>query len=532
MKLFLKIFAFIVFLFILIKPVNIAAKTNINIKEIQLNEDSPLQAEKSTVDSIIDFAKTLLKKPYHRGSAGPNFFDCSGFTYYVFSQFGYELPRTSHDQSISFHRLKKNQIAQGDLVFFEGRRQTGEVGHVGIVVKVTDGIGDFDFIHAATKSGVIISNSKEPYYKRRYIKSVRVVEGEVGRNLDEKKEIIPSVRVTDYISPAKYHKVRSGETLSLIARRYNMTVDELKRKNNLSSSVIVPDQLLKIFEEEKKREIILLDNYSPNDLYRDTIFLKVIEKGDKPLEKSVVVGNTNTQKTNNAAQIAPQSQAEKIHKVQKSESLYMVSLRYGVSIDELEEYNNIKSAEVREGDLLKIPETKNAKAPNTISLPPFETNNRREETVRQNSADNNEKQKDSIKTSQHTMTKADTDERKQNAEKIDLFDTANTRHIVQSGETLFSISKQYNVDMEDIKKLNALDSDKILLKQVIIIPNQHKAKKDDAVTQTIKYKVDIGDSLYAIARKHDCTVSELLRWNNKKENDKLIIGEELIIYKK
>jgi LysM repeat protein len=353
-KSLLKILALFVFLYTLISPASVFANANARVHKIeQSNIVSADSTEKSKTDSIIDYAKTLLKKPYYKGAVGPNFFDCSGFTSYVFSHFGYELPRIAHEQSNAFHRLRKNQIDKGDLVFFEGRRQNGQIGHVGIVVDVKDEIGNFDFIHASAKSGVTISNSREQYYKKRFLKAVRVVGGGGGVGNVNRQNIIPSVQVTEYVSPAKYHKVRSGETLSLVARRYDTTVDELKRKNNLSSSVIFPDQLLKIVDEEKRREILHLENFSPNDLYRDTVYVRAIEKSDKPLEKIEVAPNTDTE-----TQMPPApaiSPSDRIHKVQKSEPVYMISLKYGVSIEDIENYNNIKSSDVKEGMILKIP---------------------------------------------------------------------------------------------------------------------------------------------------------------------------------
>ncbi|MDR0370719.1 MAG: LysM peptidoglycan-binding domain-containing protein [Prevotellaceae bacterium] len=354
------------FSYILLVPLSVFANGNLLPHKGEQDDRAATDSlEKSTIDSIIDYAETLQKSPHYKGIAGPNSFNRSGFIRHVFSHFGYNIPETADEQSTAFYRLKKNQITKGDLVFFEGRRQNGQIAYVGIVVDAKGEIGDFDFIHASAKSGIIISNSQEPYYKKRFLKAVRVIvagrgvavgavvaDGNVDTINSNHQQIIPSVQVTEYVSPAKYHQVRSGETLSLIAKRYEITVDELKRKNKLSTSVIVPDQLLKIVDEEKRREIVHLENFSPNDLFRDTIYIRAIEKGDNPLKKV----ETTPAPDDAEGQTIPASETSELkHKVQKGESLYMISLQYGVSIGDIEKYNKLESHDIEEGMILKIP---------------------------------------------------------------------------------------------------------------------------------------------------------------------------------
>ena len=71
---------------------------------------------------------------------------------------------------------KKEDLAIGDLVFFEGRSRNGRVGHVGIVTEIYPN-NNFKFIHSSTTNGVIISSSTEPYYSSRYLRGGRVIEG-------------------------------------------------------------------------------------------------------------------------------------------------------------------------------------------------------------------------------------------------------------------------------------------------------------------------------------------------------------------
>lgn len=124
--------------------------------------------EGSKAQSIVNFAKSLLGKPYVYGASGPNAFDCSGFTSYVFSANGISIPRTSADQSNVGATVSRDQLIPGDLVFF-ATGGSGGVSHVGIY------IGDGNIIHAATGQGKISINSlSQSYYSSRYKWAKRV----------------------------------------------------------------------------------------------------------------------------------------------------------------------------------------------------------------------------------------------------------------------------------------------------------------------------------------------------------------------
>ena len=85
-------------------------------------------------DSIVCYAETFIGTPYNYGSKGPNAFDCSGFTSYVFSHFNIKLASNSTSQYKESLRIVPLDSAQiGDLIFFMGRNGRSSVGHVGIV---------------------------------------------------------------------------------------------------------------------------------------------------------------------------------------------------------------------------------------------------------------------------------------------------------------------------------------------------------------------------------------------------------------
>lgn len=146
-------------------------------EDIAARENSKAISHETDVllNDLLSEARSHLGKRYSRGSKGPKAFDCSGFSSYVYRQFGYSLSPSSRDQYNQGETVSRSDLRKGDLVFFKGRSTKGGVGHVGIVVNA-DEDGNFTFIHAATSSGIVISSCNEPYYAKRYIGSKRIIE--------------------------------------------------------------------------------------------------------------------------------------------------------------------------------------------------------------------------------------------------------------------------------------------------------------------------------------------------------------------
>ncbi len=127
-------------------------------------------------DRIIDAAMLYIGSPYQYHASGPNAFDCSGFTSFIFKQYGIDLPHSSGEQAKTGREVDglPSHLQKGDLVFFSGRRKSSTVGHVGIFIEATDGGKSFRFIHAA-RGGVMVSELKEDYYANRYLGASRIL---------------------------------------------------------------------------------------------------------------------------------------------------------------------------------------------------------------------------------------------------------------------------------------------------------------------------------------------------------------------
>lgn len=106
--------------------------------------------------SLISYAYKFLGTPYVWGGTTPSGFDCSGFTQYVFRQFGYSIGRTTYDQIYAGKSVSRSEMKPGDLVFTHA-------GHVGIY------LGNNQFIHAPQTGDVLKVSTVNKFYAARRI---------------------------------------------------------------------------------------------------------------------------------------------------------------------------------------------------------------------------------------------------------------------------------------------------------------------------------------------------------------------------
>ncbi len=612
-------------------------------------------------DSIINFGKLFLNTPYRYGSPGTSSFDCSGFTSYVYRNFGYNLKRSSAEQAEQFEPVQPEELKTGDLVYFSGRSRSKRVGHVGIVVSKNDN-GTFDFIHAAVRKGVTISNSDEAYYSKRFVKANRVVgfdpfsvvrsaaTDNISSNLNE-EPIAPIVnnsnvqRIKKRI-PAEYHRVKRGETLSSIAQKYGMSIAELKEKNRIKGSKLSLKQQLKVKDEEnlmviepakvlaentkselqaaKKQQTA--ENASPvhtvksgetlfsiakannttvaelkklNDLSNGKIrlgqelklsqaevapttiaankveanpisykvkrgeTLSSISKKYNITEEELKASNnlkSNTLRSGQNLQIAqvatpasavPSNKAELeaksvSYKVKKGETLSSISKKYHITEDELKAMNNLKSSAIRFGQELKVNQplevaSANNGSKNTKADPVVATYKvKKGETLSDIAEKNNVSVADikslnnlhssSIRPGQQLQLVSKDVQPEQEA----IAKTEKTIvHKVESGESLYLIAKRYNVSIDDLKRLNNLDGAKLKPGQSLSVnmpvENSNSTAEKKTVKPKITHKVKSGESFYSLAKKYGCSVNDIKEWNSKPDN-KLNPGDKIIIY--
>lgn len=125
---------------------------------------------------MIEYAKKFIGTRYVRGGKSPKGFDCSGFTSYVFRQFGFDLNASSSAQYGQGTKINRDEVVAGDLLFFTGRNsRSGRVGHVAIAIDNDPATGEITFIHAAISGGIRIDRISAPYYASRFIGARRVL---------------------------------------------------------------------------------------------------------------------------------------------------------------------------------------------------------------------------------------------------------------------------------------------------------------------------------------------------------------------
>ncbi|AVR05160.1 bifunctional murein DD-endopeptidase/murein LD-carboxypeptidase [Pluralibacter gergoviae] len=144
---------------------------------VGMEDPSSLQASQDEFESMVrnlDVKSRLMEQyaswkgvRYRLGGETKRGIDCSAFVQRTFrEQFGMELPRSTYEQQEMGKSISRSKLRTGDLVLF----RAGSTGrHVGIY------IGNNQFVHASTSSGVTISNLSEPYWNKRYNEARRVL---------------------------------------------------------------------------------------------------------------------------------------------------------------------------------------------------------------------------------------------------------------------------------------------------------------------------------------------------------------------
>lgn len=123
------------------------------------------------IQKIVSTAKSKLGCKYVRGSEGPNTFDCTGLTYYLYKQVGITIPRGTADQKKVGTYVAKKDLKPGDLVFLDTKGNDGIIDHASIY------IGNDTIIHANSSAGKVgTSNLNTNYYRNAYVSARRILD--------------------------------------------------------------------------------------------------------------------------------------------------------------------------------------------------------------------------------------------------------------------------------------------------------------------------------------------------------------------
>lgn len=154
-------------------PVTDTETTDVRENAIDSTLVDPLPV--TTGEDIVNTAMKYLGKRYLRGHRGPNAFDCSGFTSYVYEKEGIRIGRSSRDQFREGEKVKLADLRKGDLVFFGQNGSRRHINHVGIVADVDSTGNRFRFIHACRRGVAIDTYPDVKYYVSRYVSARRIL---------------------------------------------------------------------------------------------------------------------------------------------------------------------------------------------------------------------------------------------------------------------------------------------------------------------------------------------------------------------
>ncbi|RYY69802.1 MAG: NlpC/P60 family protein [Chitinophagaceae bacterium] len=117
--------------------------------------------------SLFAFIDEWWSTAYRYGGTTKRGIDCSALTGLLLSTvYAISVPRTARDQYSASEKIAREDMQEGDLVFFNTK---GGISHVGVY------LNNDRFVHASTSSGVTISNLNDDYYAKRFIGAGRPI---------------------------------------------------------------------------------------------------------------------------------------------------------------------------------------------------------------------------------------------------------------------------------------------------------------------------------------------------------------------
>lgn len=164
-----------------------------------------------------------------------------------------------------------------------------------------------------------------------------------------------------------------------------------------------------------------------------------------------------------------------VHKVGEKETLYGISRRYGVTVNQVLEFNKTADAGLEIGQILKVPYVPRPKTPKGATV-----------------------------------------------------------HKVTEKETLFSISRQYNVTIDELKQWNSLSDNSLSVGQELVIkatntiPGMPQVQPVEMKSAQTVHTVAQKETLFSISRQYGATVDQLKTWNNL-TSEELSIGQVLFV---
>lgn len=280
-------------------------------------------------------------------------------------------------------------------------------------------VEEIEFLNPAYKSRIIPATKENTYVLRLQKKNIAdFVNNEAqlyayrSQAEIEKEQVLAMMKT---VTQAEYHKVKRGESLGVIARKYRCSVNDLKKWNRLRSTNIQIGQRLIVRPESVQQVEYAQAKPKPAPAPKPTTQAEAAPVKDTSEILAVVVPADSAKPETSA----PVRRENKYHRVARGETLGRIAGKYSTTIAELQRLNNLKGSNIQAGARLIV---------GTAEIT---------ETSGQAVADNHQKTKEKNKEFKY--------------------------YIVQQGDTLWKIANQHEgVTVEDIKRLNNITNEKQL----------------------------------------------------------------------
>ena len=356
---------------------------------------------------------------------------------------------------------------------------------------------DLEFLNPTFRTGFIPATPANPFYIRLPQKSIAdFINNEPSlyayyqlKGYDPNQFKVQDNSDYDYVTKRVTHKVRKGETLATIARKYDCSTSEIKKWNKLKKSSVARGQSLKIYVQVKEPAV------------------KAKTPKEVPATTDVAVNTDTQEKEKVTPAVYTKAQTKeipaKIHVVKKGESLGKIAAKYKVSASDLMAWNHLKKQNVLVGQKIRV-----------------------------NAPGKTETEENLAVATEENITKPGSGQNAAVAAKY---------HVVKKGETLTKISASYHVTADELAVWNSLENRNLMVGQKLRVNVPAKSETADNVASNkakdttaahqksipAKYHVvKKGESLTKISSSFGVTTDELIAWNSLETNN-VIVGQKL-----
>lgn len=163
------------------------------------------------------------------------------------------------------------------------------------------------------------------------------------------------LKIPSALLPESTYIVKKGDSLYSIANKYNTTIDELKRINNLTSNILSIGQVLKL-SSDKVSDIEKEENTISYTVQKGDSLYSIARKYSTTIDKIKDLNNltTNLLSIGQVLLIPTDTNLETTYTVQKGDSLYSIAKKYDTTVDRLKQLNNLKSNLLSIGQILIV----------------------------------------------------------------------------------------------------------------------------------------------------------------------------------